>query len=230
MNSPAICNWDAPGADRYTGSVAAAIVAYGLPIDTQSALIAAFERREFTDTVVIDRDSIRGQRHDYSPDIRSMHFGGAGRICSSVTRAGWSAEHVETALVICAGDECIAWPAVCGNVFRLARRARADQAGVRPVVDVGVGDERVLLNANALATVDASPAIALPNDQAPSGDAWRGWSFIGSTTSNYAMVETPVLYFTPTFAPPVAAVPEPEVWALIAAGLALVAVARRTAA
>jgi hypothetical protein len=123
------CDWNDPGAHRYTGSVAAAIAAYGLPLATQQALVAAFEARAFDDTVVIDRDSIRGRAHGYEPQIRDMHFGSAGRICTSVDRSSWPAAHVETALVVCAGAECIGWPAVCGNVFRLRRAAAAPEAG-----------------------------------------------------------------------------------------------------
>ena len=210
----ASCSWDAPGADRYTGSVAAAIVAYGLPIDTQSALIAAFERREFTDTVVIDRDSIRGQRHDYSPDIRSMHFGGAGRICSSVTRAGWSAEHVETALVICAGDQCIAWPAVCGNVFRLTR---SDPSAAQPVEFA----ESVRLPDAALAESDVQ-LLGLPSG---SGDA------VSPDSASIAAT-----YFAPVFlaAPFItsqffiaAPVPEPSTYLQLLAGIVAVVLWRK---
>lgn len=128
------CKWDHPGADRYVGTIPAAIAAYGLPLATQSALIAAWESRQFSDHVVIDRTDIRGQTHDYAPVIREMHFGSRGRVCESVSRSGWSAEHVETAIVLCADDECVAIPAVCSNVFRLTRVVRATD---RPADDGG---------------------------------------------------------------------------------------------
>ena len=130
------CTWDHPGADRYTGSVPAAIAAYGLPLAAQSELIRKFEARQFDDSVVIDRDSIRGQQ-EYYPAILSMHFGSRGQHCDP-TRDGWKPDHTETALVVCTedGTECIAWPAVCGNVFRITRAGGDKQAlGVPETVD-----------------------------------------------------------------------------------------------
>jgi hypothetical protein len=113
------CTWDHPGADRYTGTVAAAIAAYRLPPATTKALIAAFASRRFDDTVTITKDAIKGEKHAYESSIHYMHFGSRGKVCKTVTRAKWTDKHSETAQVVCAHGECIAWPAVCGNVFRV---------------------------------------------------------------------------------------------------------------
>ena len=226
------CSWDAPGADRYTGTVPAAIVAYGLPIATQSALIEAFERRQFTDSVVIDRDTIRGRSHDYAPDIRAMHFGDRGRICGTVTRTGWSAEHVETALVICAGGECIAWPSACGNLFRLTRIDRSEAVGDRPVV--AVGDEPVEpLSALTIAgPLAPSWPVGVPMGQPAKDDGTGGTAFIPTVWPGF---QAAPLQLSPVFVPglrgspaPVPSVPEPETYALLLAGLAALGVAMWT--
>lgn len=209
------CTWDNPGHDRYTGTVPAAIAAYGLPQATQSALIAAFERREFTDTVVIDRDAIRGQRHEYAPEIRAMHFGSGRRICGTVTRDGWEPSHVETALVVCAAGECIAWPAVCGNVFRLSQRPSADRPAQPDVVPRGVEPvvpPTVLANAVPLAEVTPEAERTFTGSMAVA--AWAAAPWLSNPVS--LTVVTP-------------AVSEPLPWMLLALGLAGVAIARRSA-
>jgi len=213
------CSWDAPGRDRYTGSVPAAIIAFGLPLATQSKLIAAFEAREFVDAVVIDRDAIRGRTFDYAPEISAMHFGSRGRICGTVTRTGWSAEHVETALVLCADGECIAWPAVCGNVFRLARRERAEKlAGPPAAVPETPGD--------AVAPPEPPPVLTLTSAPVPlAGPAYPPSGYGGP----------PDIFFGPCCATPGApglppitpAIPEPSTWALLIAGGAAFLLARR---
>ncbi len=203
-----VCDWNTPGADRYTGTVAAAIAAYGLPLATQRALIEAFQARRFTDSVVIDRDSIRGKTHDYEPDIRAMHFGSRGRVCGSVTRARWTPEHTETALVVCADAECIAWPAVCGNVFRLTRVMGTD----RPL-EPAVGAERA---------EGADPALTLPPTSAGSAfdvkpDEWTPSSHAYGPGPWVVAAEPP--QWSPAHGGHTAPVPEPTTWAMLAAGL-----------
>lgn len=220
----ASCTWDAPGADRYTGTVPAAIAAYGFPIATQAALIDAFERRNFTDSVVIDRDSIRGKNHVYDPSIRSMHFGHAGRICADVERSGWSFQHVETALVVCAGGECIAWPAVCGNVFRLTRkegagaepRALAEPVGVPAASLAGTPDLRLL---GMPPEPVASMRFELPAEPPGAGQA-------GAAPVFFAWPAPPLVAYGPVLYLPVAAVAEPESYALLIVGLMAVAACR----
>lgn len=214
------CTWDEPGRDRYAGTIPAAIAAYGLPIATQSELIRAWESREFADHVVIDRTDIRGQTHDYAPTIRSMHFGGRGRVCESVSRAGWSLEHVETAIVLCADNECIAIPSVCTNVFRLTRIARAP---ARPADD-GRDDVVVALDAPLSGPI-ADPQTPSAATLDPAGSAgWSasrfGWAG-GAYAPSYALAPTQVP--TAPIEAPAAPVPELPTWGLMALGLACIA-------
>jgi hypothetical protein len=145
-----VCSWDHPGSDRYTGNIPAAIAAYGFPVATQQALVAAFEARQFDDRVIITREEIRGQKV-YDPEIRAMHFGSRGIVCRTTTRARWPADHVERALVFCAHGECLAWPSVCGNLFRISVRVSEgalgqgrlpplDAVGAAPMPLLGSGD------------------------------------------------------------------------------------------
>lgn len=215
------CDWQTPDADRFTGTVASAIAAYGLPLATQSALIAAFERREFTDSIVIDRDSIRGKSHEYAPDIRAMHFGSRGRICGTVTRAGWSAEHVETALVVCALGECIAWPAVCGNVFRLTRRSSADRPEFAPVV--ALGDEPATVT---IADPQTTNGAIEPHAAMDARDgAWSVGPAFNTFNSGAGYAYGGATF--PGVPHPVVAVAEPSTYALILAGLAFGALVKR---
>lgn len=215
------CEWNA-GHDRYTGSVASAVASYRFPIATQAALIEAWEKRSFADTVVIDRDSIRGRASDYAPAIRDMHFGAAGKTCATVTRATWTPDHTETGVVICAGAECLLIPAVCLNVSRITR-----------------------LEAPATAALaDFGPAIVAPIPLFPLPDEATGAGPIPVFTitpdsdgegSSFASVPAPVFggevvgCCELAAIAPVAPVAEPQMWTLILAGLAALFVWRRGA-
>jgi hypothetical protein len=116
------CSWDSPGANRYTGSVESAIDGYaGLPEQVRATLKRRIAENQPDDTVEITRDAIRGKRQ-YDPAIRDMHFGSAS-VCGTVTRARWTASHVEPAAVYCVDQHCILVPKVCGNISRIERVA-----------------------------------------------------------------------------------------------------------
>lgn len=233
MTADAItCEWQG-GADRFTGSIAAAIASYGYPIATQSALIDAWERRQFADSVVIDRDSIRGQSHDYEPAITAMHFGSAGRVCRSVTRSKWSAEHVETALVVCAGDECIAVPSACGNVFRLTRRARDEQpvGGAESAAYTLIADSQLLVPVGVPASLES---IAGADGSAFNSAGYSyspvtfggGFAAVGYGGTPGMCAECCYTLRPEPVTPPV---PEPSTWALLLAGFAAMFVWTRKA-
>jgi PEP-CTERM motif len=230
----ATCEWQG-GQDRYSGTVASAVAAYGFPIATQRALIEAFERREF-EAVVIDRESIRGKTHDYA-DLRDMHFGARG-ICRNVSRIRWTDQQVETALIFCAAGECVAYPAVCGNVARV-RRLDADRP-TEPAVVYGGADTGLIAAPDAalIAGPQSGGAIfaavpGLPGGAvAPGGPAFTGvapsWyldHFVGAAE----MVAPVITYTPPLIAAHVPAVPEPTTYALMLAGLCAVVAWRRKA-
>ena len=110
------CSWDNPGADTFRrhGDVAAAVAAYGYPAE----LARRIRRIEPDDVLYISRDGVLALRGT-AGNLRDMHFG-RNRMCSGpVQRAAWKPDHRETALVYCAGTQCVAVPIVCGNISRV---------------------------------------------------------------------------------------------------------------
>jgi hypothetical protein len=117
----ASCAWEAPGADRYTGNVPAAVDHYtDWPASVRESLKQRMERRQYDEVVTIRRDSIDGASR-YASSIRDMHFGSKGKVCATVDRSMWEASAVERGLVYCEGDSCVLVPTVCGNVSRITR-------------------------------------------------------------------------------------------------------------
>jgi hypothetical protein len=82
------------------------------------------EARQYDEIATIRRDSIEG-RHSYT-DLRAMHFG-RGKVCATVDRSAWTAEHAERGLVYCEGEHCLIVPTVCRNVSRVTRLVRQEQ-------------------------------------------------------------------------------------------------------
>lgn len=216
----AACDWNQPGQARYTGTAASAIHAFAdIPQPTRDDLIAKWERRDIADSVVIDRDSIRGQAHEYSPVIRSMHFGSAGKQCATVTRAGWTPEHVETALVICSGAYCVALPAICGNWFVITRNGAPRETpggpGFVPVMPIGWGP--VLPPAFGVPYV---PAPALP--AVPGAPGYPGAPGIPDASFGGGFSTLVVESCCDCLPVPIAPIPEPHEYALMLSGLALI--------
>ena len=114
------CDWDRPGVNPFMGDVVAAVDRYrDIPPLVRARLKERMADRNFDEFVTIGRDSIKGQNY-YDPKIRDMHFG-AGTVCGSVSRAGWSPRTKQAGLVYCEGDHCILVPTVCRNVSRIHR-------------------------------------------------------------------------------------------------------------
>lgn len=114
------CSWDHPGVNRYRGTLGAALERYtDIPAQVRSTLLRRMHENQPDDRVTIARDAITG-RYRYETEIRDMHFGAAS-LCRTISRAGWRADHRESAQVYCVGEYCILLPKVCGNVSRVRR-------------------------------------------------------------------------------------------------------------
>jgi len=136
------CSWDSPGVDPFMGDVPAAVDRYtDIPVAVRTRLKHRMSLRQYDEIAAIRRDSITGQ-HRYSSEIRDMHFG-QGRVCSTVSRKGWSQTMVERGLVYCEAEHCIIVPTVCRNVSRVTRLPadRADAATALGGAPGATGDE-----------------------------------------------------------------------------------------
>jgi hypothetical protein len=160
---------------------------------------------------MIDRDSIRSPKHAYAPELRSMAFGSHGKVCATVTRAGWAPDRVESAMVFCEGGWCIARPSICNNWAIVTRRVPAPIAGPTALPALADADE-----SSAVHGTPEWPAFNTANEsfEAQQTGAWGAFS-------TWAVVSTGSTCCAPCG--PVPAVPEPGTWALLVAGLALVA-------
>jgi hypothetical protein len=115
------CDWSNPGADPYTGGVAAAVARYGFPDAAQQEIVRKWRRIEMDGVVVITKDGAQPlSRRFVASDLRDMHYGRDKLCVGEVKRDGWPDGHVELASVYCAGQHCIAIPTVCRNVSRIA--------------------------------------------------------------------------------------------------------------
>ena len=235
------CSWDNPGANPYTGNPAAAIDRYtDLPESARVKLKRRIEYGNPDEMVTITRDAISG-RHHYDPKIRDMHFGAAS-VCGSVTRAKWSEKREEPAAVYCAEDHCILVPKICGNVSRITRlplmaaKPPATPApAARPVWDMpdtelGALDppptsEPLPMPEIAWPRVAVQPIVTPTPITLAAKDDWyirprpvmAGPAPGGGTGT---IIRNPVNPSTP--GNPVSAVPEPETYGMMLAGLGLV--------
>ena len=217
------CDWDSPGADAYMGTPRAAIMAMAeIPAPVRLALVARAEAHDYDDTIYIDRDSIRSPKHAYSPVIRSMAFGSAGRVCKAVTRAGWAQSRIEGAWVYCDSGWCVAMPAVCRNWFIVTRSTdhHALVVGSGPLV-VALGDEpaAVLIADPQMPSGPAGVPVGQP--ALADGSDGPAFTFNGGAGYAYGGATFPGVPF------PVVAVAEPSTYALILAGLAFGALVKR---
>lgn len=196
------CDWNTPGHDRYTGSIAAAVASYkDIAAPTRAKLLSMMERHTYTDQVTIGRDSIRGAR-SYS-DLRDMHFGASKR-CASVSRTGWAQSMSVRALVYCADGECIAVPSICGNISRVTMFSSPVVAPTMATI------EPVLVEVPALVEERAW--------QAPADDPQP--VLLDRAVLVPVVVTVPMGVAVPVLAVP--GIPEPETWLLMLSGLGLV--------
>lgn len=217
------CSWDNPGAMPFIGDRPAAVAAYvHVPSATQAKLAKMIERHEFTDVAEITRDAIAGHDGAQYSDLRWMHFG-TGRVCRNVTRQKWSDAMTERALIFCADDVCVAIPTVCGNVSLVTRVPPAAAPAPVPIVPE---PELPFEPPGAIAGPPDVPVLTLvPTPVPPTFEDGAGpphWL----PPPFYA---GPPVYFVPGVPPGVPvtpAIPEPGTWALLLAGVALLALRR----
>ncbi len=219
------CSWDRPGTDPYSGTSAAAIMAMAeIPQPVRLVLAERAERHDFYDAVLIDRDSIRGQRADYT-DLRSMAFGSRGKVCTTVTR-NWPASQVEGGWVYCEGAWCVLMPAPCRNwsiVTRIDRPAPLaplapaylDGADLIPAGPIGTGPGYAY-------AIPLAPAIGEGQGYGASWGAQGGFGYAIDFRQTALCDCVPRVVCVP-------AVPEPMTAVLLIAGLAAVAVWRKRA-
>lgn len=123
LSVSATCSWNRPGVDPYRGDTATALAHYpDIPAAQRQVLLDKISAGKPDDKVAIRRDAIVGDGR-YDPAIRDMHFG-KSRMCSSVDRSRWSEARSEPGAVYCADEHCILVPRICGNVSRITRRAK----------------------------------------------------------------------------------------------------------
>ncbi|WP_229423575.1 MHFG family PEP-CTERM protein [Massilia frigida] len=237
------CNWDHPGVNPFMGDVVAAVDRYrDIPPQVRARLKERMADRNFDEFVTIGRDSIKGQNY-YESKIRDMHFG-AGTVCGSVSRAGWSTKTKQAGLVYCEGDHCILVPTVCRNVSRIHRLGTSRPS--RPRTAGGPGSSMSLSEqppaaeselALALRGTSAEPKFPVPEHASstppgliayqggvpvpPIGPGGFGPPFRDGPTTGIDL--TPV----PDTNLPAVPVPEPEQWMMMGFGLAAVLAAAR---
>lgn len=118
MRTTAPCSWAKPGANPYTGGLAAALDRYGFTPSEKAHIVSLHKRLDFDSFVTIRKDGIEAPFGGTAGNLRDMHFGGS-YCAGDVDRSGWAPDHSELALVYCAGAKCVAIPRVCGNVSRI---------------------------------------------------------------------------------------------------------------
>jgi len=238
---PRSCEWKEPGHDPYMGDVPAAVDRYAdIPPATRDRLKARMQRHAYDDIVTIRRDSIVGN-FGYEPELRDMHFG-TGRLCGQVTRQTWQPEREERGLVYCEDGHCIVVPLICRNVSRILRKpAAATPQGPAP----GAGDGPLVFDPPGAGMPPADPATPPPAEleplprtplALPPASPFEPGTPLppllsppapgGPDLPLPAPPLLPLLPLLPPLAPP-PAVPEPATLLLWAAGLAVLAAAKR---
>ena len=233
------CSWDRPGLHPFMGDVAGAVDRYkDIAPEVRARLKERMQKRQYDDIASIRRDSIEG-KFSYEPTLRQMHFGN-GSVCTQVSRKKWTNAAQERGLVYCEKNQCIIVPTVCRNVSRITRRDGAgpeNSAGVNAllpavvVIDVPV-PPLPPEQAGSFMPVSSgtNPAPDFSGGRAFSSSAGAETTFAGIGAARIAPdvlggVATPNPLADPVV--PSSPVPEPGTWAMLLAGLGLLAALRR---
>ena len=245
------CSWDKPGASPYRGrDIAAAIDTYrDIPPEQRADLKVKLAKLQYDDVAEIRRDSITSEKfadkYTYS-DLTFMHGGGTPvKVCRTVSRAKWTDSMVERGLVFCSAvgasgrESCVIVPTVCNNVSRITRTGKPPVAVAPPpsseappafpptYVDVPVGG-------GTTPPVDLPPTITVAEAPPPTFvnqiDPPPPWHLIPPPAVTVPIQPTGpgvVIPRPPVIVPPTTPIPEPESYALMLAGLAVIAFVSR---
>jgi hypothetical protein len=240
------CSWDRPGVDPFMGDVVAAVDRYkDIPAAVRVRLKERMQKRRYDEIVSIRRESIDGEA-SYGSEIRDMHFG-TGKVCATVTRSRWTDQMHERGLVYCEDSHCVLVPTVCRNVSRIERLARPAPKPTAVVATRELADDpqgqldfdppaagvlgggsptsfESQIGGRGLDGSTVVPGGVMPGPRPAFGGGNPGPSFGGIATPPLPPGTVPTGRFDPIPqpSPNTPAIPEPDTWALLLAGLAAV--------
>ena len=160
--APAGCSWAHPGANPYRGDPVHALADFDMPPSTRDKLRELMAAHRYTDVATITRDDIVGT-HGYT-DLREMHSGG-GQVChGAVDRSAWAADRHERGLVYCADEVCVVVPTICNNVSLVSRKPDQPATLDDTPIDISPAAGPAPTPADTPAT---PPPSAVPTDATP---------------------------------------------------------------
>lgn len=242
-----MCEWRAPGSDRYMQPLGQAVdrLTY-IPADVRATLKQrlADPRKHVNadDHILMTAASVVGEAGQWL--VRDMNAG-RGQVCwGEVTRATWQPGQAERALVFCEQGWCVAYFSVCRNIATAVLvQPRAPITPDVPGGGGGGGDKGyedpqgkglrarmpygIDITWEDIAQLDLVPVrVATPETL-----LWPEWGvpyrpFAVRTAPLNSLADETV----PVVPAPVAPIPEPSTLALLLAGLGLIVLARRVQA
>ena len=221
------CSWDRPGVNPFTGDVVSAVDDYkDIPEATRSKLKQRMGDRSYDELVTITRDRIEG-KGSYDSEIRGMHYGARGNVCTTVTRSKWTPQQSERGLVYCEDNQCILVPTVCRNVSRIKRLAAPKSAlgghtGNIASAKTEGEDSPLMIDPPAAGVIGGGTPAERPSFEQLATPQPQNPVTPGTPTNTNTPFPTPPV--TPNIIP---VVPEPASWMMFLAGLGAVAVKLR---
>ncbi len=233
-NASTQCDWNNPGANRYTGDQAEALNNYkDIPQEIKIILKKKINAHQYDDQITISRIGMVGKQN-YT-NGRDMHWGQNKMCKGEFSISKWTYMHTEAALVYSYNGYSIAIPSVCGNVFRLnlvAGSGGGGSTGGGEVTPIDTPEAESFVPAVAPSTDDpiiggsTTPQTSTPNVSWPSDPVQstlvpdRGREFFPvppvPTTPAFVVPQVPGTIVT------VPAVPEPSTYAMMLLGLCIV--------
>jgi hypothetical protein len=226
------CDWTNPGSAPYRGDPAVAIGRLTEIPPAQRAMLAyrALKLSSYDDVIYVTATTVTSPlgRAEYAPEIARMNFSD-GRICDTITRP-WKPEHVETAIVFCEQNYCVARFEICRN-WAIVRRVEQTKAPASAVREPGLFVADMRADAFGVPVQSATTADAPVMSATASGVDERGaqgsWAPQSAGYAAWYAIPAYAAYSEPlpqgSVDAPAAPVPEPGTWAILIAGLIAVA-------